>query len=479
MDSLDFLSSSPAFSIFQKKSNSIKFGGILFLIYILIMIFICLIYIADFIMNEKYDIQCSTAFRFRDKKNINDQRELNKVPNFPVNFFIDIYGDHYFFFDHDIHDFNLKTDKGGDINRGFEFDLSFFNITINLTNLDGAKYELIYKCKKENCSELFFDKENLYIGKEDFYIDNYASIPIQYRHNNFYYEIGGQLKNNKLLRMTVSWSYIIYKDLKGISRLFDRLFNVQNEYKTGYIYSYKYDYFERYYKDDNKTELVIAVIDNEINKRYITYERKEISLMDVLAKIGALFSTFHFVFITLFRFYENNFNNYKIINKIIQPYNLNNKINNIIKEEIKDIKKVKDIQKSDNAAIPLLTIKDNNEATENKETINIENIEDINGNKTENDNISDINEEKEIRTLPKISFFQYFFNNVYFGKCPKCRQQELINICNKIVLKYTSIDYILLNQMKLENLFKDYKWNDPSLNDIKNNELIIQLNNQI
>ena len=41
-----------------------------------------------------------------------------------------------------------------------------------------------------------------------------------------------------------------------------------------------------------------------------------------------------------------------------------------------------------------------------------------------------------------------------------------------------SIDSLLYNQIKLENLFKDYKWNDPELNDIKNNRMIISLKNR-
>ena len=48
-------------------------------------------------------------------------------------------------------------------------------------------------------------------------------------------------------------------------------------------------------------------------------------------------------------------------------------------------------------------------------------------------------------------------------------------IINEIVAKYLSLDYILYNQMKLENLFRDYQWNDIRLNDIKSNNLIIKL----
>ena len=37
------------------------------------------------------------------------------------------------------------------------------------------------------------------------------------------------------------------------------------------------------------------------------------------------------------------------------------------------------------------------------------------------------------------------------------------------------MDFIIYNQMKLENLFKDYKWNNPELNTIENNKMIADL----
>ena len=44
-----------------------------------------------------------------------------------------------------------------------------------------------------------------------------------------------------------------------------------------------------------------------------------------------------------------------------------------------------------------------------------------------------------------------------------------------MVFKYTSIDIILYHQMKLENLLEDYKWNNPELNNIDKNEIILKL----
>ena len=49
----------------------------------------------------------------------------------------------------------------------------------------------------------------------------------------------------------------------------------------------------------------------------------------------------------------------------------------------------------------------------------------------------------------------------------------------KLISQYYSIDNILYNQIKFENLLIDYKWNNPDLNKLDNNELIIQLKNLI
>ena len=41
--------------------------------------------------------------------------------------------------------------------------------------------------------------------------------------------------------------------------------------------------------------------------------------------------------------------------------------------------------------------------------------------------------------------------------------------------KYLSIDNLLYNQLILEGLFKDYKWNNPSLRNILDNSSIKDL----
>ena len=71
MRNLDFLSYSPNIYIFKEKSNKTTFGGVLFLIYIIIMLFISLMYIIDYSLNDKYTIETSTYLNLATQENMN------------------------------------------------------------------------------------------------------------------------------------------------------------------------------------------------------------------------------------------------------------------------------------------------------------------------------------------------------------------------------------------------------------------------
>ena len=71
MNALDFLNSQHQYYIFGRETNKTNFGGVLFLIYLIIMIFISSMYILDFAFNEKYEIvsfTIDTFFSNRQKK---------------------------------------------------------------------------------------------------------------------------------------------------------------------------------------------------------------------------------------------------------------------------------------------------------------------------------------------------------------------------------------------------------------------------
>ena len=51
----------------------------------------------------------------------------------------------------------------------------------------------------------------------------------------------------------------------------------------------------------------------------------------------------------------------------------------------------------------------------------------------------------------------------------------MINICNEIVAKYLSVENIIYNQIMMEKLWEDYKWNDPIHNKIIDNDFTLNL----
>ena len=79
-------------------------------------------------------------------------------------------------------------------------------------------------------------------------------------------------------------------------------------------------------------------LENVLDK-IIEYKRKKISKLDILANIGALSSTIYGIFVKLFALiYSKNFDNYKIIDKILSQKSKNNKIKNKKEIEIMIIK---------------------------------------------------------------------------------------------------------------------------------------------
>ena len=98
-------------------------------------------------------------------------------------------------------------------------------------------------------------------------------------------------------------------------------------------------------------------------------------------------------------------------------------------------------------------------------------------NPKEKETIQDINKKNKI--LPKFSFFDFYFNNIYCKCCKRKEKQDILNICNKIIANYVSIDNIIDNMIKLENLIKDYKWREPEINNFENNDLISEIKKHI
>ena len=475
MHSFDFFSESPNIFIFQKESNKTNFGGILFSLFTIIMFLVSLAYILDYAINEKYTYEAVTFYNHTDDKaelkKMNDDKELNPL----INVTISLKDDNFTILDEKLVLHNLEKDHIDE--EGY----SIYTFQVNASTK--AQPTIFFKCGEDrNCSSWKeYIKENLviYIGKiiivyPGFKIQCDATPPI-YKDNPKTIHQYLYLMEDEIKTFTFEWETIKFKDQKS---LFDTLTNKKTEYIGGHIKNdrlseksmmYRFRYIAITKEFGYLYPLVGLKFSNN-HDEYILYKRKKVELLDVLATIGALFSTIKNLFSLFFSFYSKNFNNYKILGKILTSPKEPIKKIGLIPEfsEISSSTEKKEEKKSyendENNNEPLI---DN--TTAEKES----NIKGLDTNK----NINEINENETSSVLNKLHFFEFLFNNIYCKCCKKRRNQEIINMTNDILYNYLSMDSLLYNQIKLENLLKDYKWNNKSLNDIQNNKMIIKLKN--
>lgn len=155
-----------------------------------------------------------------------------------------------------------------------------------------------------------------------------------------------------------------------------------------------------------------------------------------------MFSTINFIFSTVYKYYSKNFDKYKIIEKILQTSQLNKKtiprnqnINNLNQIELTNVNIIKpDLNNK------LEETNKNNQNDKNNILSPLINNDDLKEEIDKSFPNNDIDKEKENsnlnkRYMPKLSFYDFFFNNVYCTKCKKNKKQELLNQCNKIILK--------------------------------------------
>ena len=127
--------------------------------------------------------------------------------------------------------------------------------------------------------------------------------------------------------MYLNWEVVIYQDQKS---LFDTLTKRKREYIFGEIKNSKAiidpgagkrDLIFSVRNSNNILNYYMPLVEiflRNDHKEYIEYKRIKIVFLDVIANIGALFSTLKFVFSTIFSFYSRNFENYKMVEKILK-----------------------------------------------------------------------------------------------------------------------------------------------------------------
>ena len=465
---LDFLNSPVQLYFFEKKTNKTLLGGILFVIYFLLMITIVTFYVINYYLNDKYEVRHSRYKYYNNQSDFyNQEKDEYNYFNFSFDFFRVTRN-----FDEEILDDNFFL-----MNSDFEeLERNEFNVS----KLDESHFFIVYACVG-NCT---LDEDDiayyLEINYNGYKMDHQnAKTPLDTHDPNNIFSQHIYFSYETVNIYSINVEVIKYKEEKSILSLFGNWMDTKKEFGCIDIESID----KREAKEIANIDIgdpgskfiykVLGIIGfNNDSHEIDEYIRIKRSILDVLASIGSLFSTFLTFFSFLFRFYSEKNNNYTVIKKLLSNPKIypNSKIN---------ISKAK-------------TIKFENISRKNKSYLNLDK-KSIDTSKSvpfksENDNIINKkidknnenqkkqNEEKEaIICLHKISFIDFLLDNFKFKNNKKKKNHIIINTCDKIISTYISIETILYNQVIFENLLNDYQWNNPALKKISYNFLFRKL----
>ena len=316
MHFLDFLSSSPKLFIFQKETAKTNFGGILFCLYLILMLSISLSYIINYAVNDKYTFEIKKIdnttnneipFSEMDKEPpyayLDDDKELNPLLNISI-----LARGNFSIYDTSIH----KYLEGDCLDE--KHSVYLYNITRRVSDLlywDLQGLEYHYICgNDQNCSSIDTEsylERSFHFGFTGYKLEHQAEIPFQIDRNEIYMfpRIFDFEDSDKVAIIEFDWEVIQYKDKQSI---FDSLTNNKKEITTFGHFKPEYKiteteiiHKEKYikYNDDNEWYYMnfLTITFNNNHYEYILYERTKIEFINVLASIGALFSTIKFFLI--------------------------------------------------------------------------------------------------------------------------------------------------------------------------------------
>jgi hypothetical protein len=195
------------------------------------MLGITAIYTINFIINDKYKIEYSLIKNTKDNGNfLNTFEELNPTLNFSFDLETIKKGESGFYVDGlDNEKFKILDENTGkeiEIGDFIQNKVSKFHIT------------LIYKCEDEKC--IIPEEEKGYFGLftikyNGFELDHQSnSIPLNIDSNKTFEEII-PFSFDQFSMNIFKWEVIIYKEERGILKMFDNIFNIKSDYISGYL----------------------------------------------------------------------------------------------------------------------------------------------------------------------------------------------------------------------------------------------------
>ena len=473
MKKFDLLSQPPKTFIFERISNKTHLGGVLTIVYFLIMIFISIYYIYNYIIGDKYEYFYSyRELPEEQKKKVFSYFEKNP----PIQIKLDAMNEL---------EYNITSNlKFIFYQKNSEEKIIFRDVWTEIRVEDYAIIDLYYlKNEKKN-----FTVKNI---KEIEFSDDFV---VNLTYKTFYLDHQNP-KNpfkkiflNKYLRfnfeknfvLDINWEYTRYKERNDIFKIFSNYLRRPIQFLDGrfIIGELKEEKNEGIYDEviiEGKAHQYLGSIVIVNSKDTIhEYLRQKKEWLNVLASISALGSTFYSFFVRIFYLiYSKKYDHYKIFKNIL-----------LLDANIKRTKQVY-INEASNLQLNNFCL--DKKGVEDKaldvqiSTNKRENISSNNNDKGSECSTNDKEDESEniSLNLPKLPFVDFMINNLYVDKFCNSNKHKLISLSSKIIYRYFSIERILYYLIKLENLLNDYKWNNSKLKNIQNNRTIIELRNNL
>ena len=432
---LDFLSSSPNNFIFKETANKTTCGVICSLLYIIGLIAFSVYCFVKYYKQDRYlveyshylhdfnhqisDLNKSISFIYEIKYLDNNDKWL-LAPN---NFFL-------------LDDFTLKEIPR---NVSLSKNISYFKFLV-VYNCSDGKCEIEEYFKNRTIAvELIFQTEVLSFQKED------PIVPVQ-----FYDKLKMTTYDSR--EFIYNLEEIICTDKGFFGDKNKSIINIKNREKN----------LNPINKADPNKENGDYIIFGDIFfaihlYNWSHYKRTEKSILETFSYICSIgLVGLNIVTKMIFLFYSRFFDNYKIVQHLLFGNDT------LIRRNIEISKKLTNKKQE-----PL--------------NINLSNSENVDENGIDYENKSQPEEnvgQTDINFPEKLSCCSFVFNCFFCGCCNK-KNQILISKCGDIISEYYSVEKIIYNQLLMENLIEDYKWNNIKLKNIRENKSIISLINSI
>ena len=494
MKKIDFISGTTKISLFKEGANKTILGGTLFFIYSIILVLLAIVYLFNYFSHDKYEYNYTSIKKSYNDNNFLEKEEQKSMLYTEMEYIFLLYKGYY---PQGLNDFLIIDNQCMSQKMNKENDNIFLNSQI-LSNSDECiirsgqslfkktsdlSVSLLYRCNQTDCSirdnDKTFNSYYLLMGYKGFQITHQNSEkPIQPLPDGDYMPQTFSIFNYTNI-VHLNWELIEYEEKISI---FQKIYNdiIGNNY-TYYGGSYNSKdiyvddgYFGEYpdniwkIKDSygNHFKLLLILESFPIDKEYEKYSRTKISILDALSNVVALSSSALNLMSLAYAFlYSDNYDNYKLIEKLLtKRMGISINKNELPKKNIED--------EGEEAEIELKT--DLIESENEKSDMNINGSGEGEEESEKEKKILRKNY-KENLDLPRLKFFDFLIHKFYFKCCKSSRKQNLIGSCNDIIAKYVTKENLLYNQIKLEHLWKDYKWNNPLNERNQKDNLILDL----